>query len=654
MGVEARGAVALSTGGPERLRECASAAARFYRRLERERPALLRAFYRDAFLAHARRLRDGAQALERTLTPGGTDGSLLRELCRRVRETAAALESLGEAFRLPFLLFIVGMGKYGKSTLVNALAGQEVAPVDFLPRTWKIDIYEGSENGAYATLRYRDGREERLDCAAAKQRIAEEEARRERSEQAFASEFRRRAGKLRTVEEKEELIRMLRARILYRSPIQEVRWPCPRKGIFRRFAIVDTPGLWQHERTGDPREDLRDYYHKADGVIWLLDATKLTGRQAREMLNDLDRTLALVGTRRSNMLAVVNRMDLVREHPGAEARVVAEIERRFAGVFDEIIPMSAREAYQAACSGDPLLAERSGLRALLDGIERRFASRAAELQILKKMDGARAYLSLLAQAVQAYKDRLAADEARRAQLERDIENELNHLEGHLKEAFRPPLSAFIEAASQRVWGCRDRLRQLSQQPEPEEQLRRFITQEIVREPELQALMTRCMNEAAAAGALVLAQHWVASQFREYSRIEPSLPSPKLSAGIPSVEVKAAIDAALGRGGFWDAVEDWLAFILGPIWGNRAQHRLWDMLGKLKGDAENLLDAGVKDLCSNVRHHLKRVREQTYADLHGPSEGTPARMQGLEELLKACELQVRKPELARLLVRGGGH
>ena len=38
------------------------------------------------------------------------------------------------------MLFIMGMRKYGKSTLINALLRQKVAEMDFLPKTWKIDV----------------------------------------------------------------------------------------------------------------------------------------------------------------------------------------------------------------------------------------------------------------------------------------------------------------------------------------------------------------------------------------------------------------------------------------------------------------------------------------------------------------------------------
>mgnify|MGYP001015502329 CR=1 FL=1 len=40
----------------------------------------------------------------------------------------------------PVYVMIVGDGKRGKSTLLNALIGQNLAEVNFLPKTWRIDL----------------------------------------------------------------------------------------------------------------------------------------------------------------------------------------------------------------------------------------------------------------------------------------------------------------------------------------------------------------------------------------------------------------------------------------------------------------------------------------------------------------------------------
>src|SRR5690606_35993965 len=129
----------------------------------------------------------------------------------------------------------------------------------------------------------------------------------------------------------------------YRSPIVEVKWPVRAEGISVHFDVVDTPGLWQKRlematpvfegasgrSTGISTdanhfslvssEDLRSYYLQADGVLWMLDATKLATGKPHELLNDLNDALSRVGGVPRNAVAVLNRIDLVRRNGGAEA-----------------------------------------------------------------------------------------------------------------------------------------------------------------------------------------------------------------------------------------------------------------------------------------------------------------------------------------------
>lgn len=665
--MEGRTGIDAPRVGVDPLQEPAKAAVRFYRHLQRKHPELRRAFYQQAFFDHARQLRNLAGRLEATVGSDGSDGGLVRYLCQRVRETAAALESMASGFRSPFLLFVIGMGKFGKSTLVNALVGEEVAPVDFLPKTWKIDVFEGVEGRALATVRYRDGREERLDRAEAHRRIALEEARREQSEQLIEAEFRVRSSNLKTSQEKEKLKRALRDRLLYRSPIVEVRWPCPRKGILQQFAIVDTPGLWQHIGGDDSREDLRDYYYKADGVIWLLDATKLTGRQAREMLDDLDRSLQLVGARRANMVAVVNRMDLVRGSIDGEARVLQAIRHRFGDLFDDVIPMSALEAFEAVRTNNPVLEQRSGLRSLLDTLERCFAARATELQITRKTQGAHAYLAMLAQVVGEYRDRLIRDESRRTNVESAVEADLAAELPPLRASFEQALDEVVEMAKRRIATSEERLHRVralqGEGRTAEEQrsaMRKLILNDMIGLDEINRLVNRYAAELAAIGSLIVSRRWrdsiFASSSEEYgqepavdhvvSGAPPVLECAPIAIAPAASDILDAVDIALKQPGWWDRLKQMLGV---PLPAQQHMHRLVDAI---KEGSRRRFDDCYAGVCRDVRKCLGQIREQTYARLYGPSWMTPRRLELLDDLLAACTKRFSPPQLRELLMVGG--
>lgn len=46
----------------------------------------------------------------------------------------------------PFLLFIMGNGNYGKSTLINSLLQENRVNTNDLPNSWKLDIFTNCNN----------------------------------------------------------------------------------------------------------------------------------------------------------------------------------------------------------------------------------------------------------------------------------------------------------------------------------------------------------------------------------------------------------------------------------------------------------------------------------------------------------------------------
>lgn len=287
------------------------------------------------------------------------------------------------------LLFIIGNGNVGKSTLLNALVGYEVAQTNFLPNTWKIDVYSPEVDSDYAIIKYNDGREHKIPLEKAKTLVANEEHKSKCAQQTCQKEINRILKTLKTREEREEMKTYLKEKYLYRSDIVEVIWPVKKNWLLERCHLVDTPGLNQKLEYVNQQLSVRDYYHKADGVLWLLDGTSISAANSSELYQDLDEGLNHVGGVRENIIGVINRVDLVRKNGGDEAikRLVDDAKNIFNGKFDYIIPLSAQVAYEAVQNNIPDVLEDCGMIELQKKIRELFLVKSESLKKQAKVQG---------------------------------------------------------------------------------------------------------------------------------------------------------------------------------------------------------------------------------------------------------------------------
>ena len=228
-----------------------------------------------------------------------------------------------EDLTAPLLLFVVGEGKFGKSSLINALLGVPAAPVSVLPCTWRIDIYQSSSEGAgaIAELRWRSREElEVLDHAAALQIIAEQE---QHARDALAAHTPQ----------------------SFVSDLVQVRWRSPEFRLPPDVALVDTPGFSQlrsdvaiadaHIRSAQgiritAKEAFEYWYHRADVVVWLFKATRLNDR-------DTELALARLAKHGRTILGAVTHMD--RVPPEQHSEVMTEAQKLFGAHVQGFFPV---------------------------------------------------------------------------------------------------------------------------------------------------------------------------------------------------------------------------------------------------------------------------------------------------------------------------
>jgi small GTP-binding protein len=245
-------------------------------------------------------------------------------------DLAPAIGQLTRELDAPLLVAVMGEFNTGKSTFVNALIGEQIAPMGITPTTATINLLKyGTERGA--RIIWQDDREELLAWSEVPSFLRGLD-----NHQARA---------VRLVE------------LLY--PAEELQ----------RVNVVDTPGLNsivdEHEQTA------REFIQQADAVVWLFSADQ-AGKQTEE------RALETIRKQRLKTVGVVNKVD--RLAPAQIEQVCEHLEEGFGELVDAIIPVSAKQALEALAKEDQDALAASRFGELRGFLEQRIFSRSRRIK----------------------------------------------------------------------------------------------------------------------------------------------------------------------------------------------------------------------------------------------------------------------------------
>lgn len=277
--------------------------------------------------------REGAPA-----APAHEPYALLSQAHRLFARTHELAELSPEAGRLvevldrPLLVTVMGEFNSGKSTFVNALIGEEVAPMGITPTTATINVLKyGAERKGRVV--YHDDEVREVEWG-----------------------------------DVPKLLKGLDAQEAKRIRVVEVLYPLE---TLQRVNVVDTPGLNsihpEHEQTA------RKFIAEADAVLWLFtvdQAAKATEGEA----------LGKIKAAGKKILGVVNKID--RCSPEELARIVEHVRSALGEHLETIVPFAAREALRARKGGpiDDAQLAASNYPALAQALEERFFSRARAIK----------------------------------------------------------------------------------------------------------------------------------------------------------------------------------------------------------------------------------------------------------------------------------
>ena len=350
---------------------------------------------------------------------------------KEINETFKNIKEL----KKPFLLFVIGPGKYGKSTIINSLLEDNILQTKDIPNTWKLDLLIHS-NDRKIEIIYDDDSFQSFSYEKGNEILKNEEIKSKDSKIFAKNEFQKyKNGKNLKIEELKLYKKYLEDKYLYKSNISEVRHYINKEGILNEFIIVDTPGLNQN-LLKNTKKRMIDYYKRADGVIWVLDSQNIVSKSSNDLLNELKENY-LIHNKNNNIICVVNKIDIIKKKENDLFKVKDKINQLYSNYFKDIVLISSKEAIIGYIKNDKNLIESSNIKGLKDSIDINFKRYSEDMQIRSKFKNLKLMSNKIIKEINNYKRNLYSDiykfdEAKRI-LDEEIDIIRNYLLNHINK-----------------------------------------------------------------------------------------------------------------------------------------------------------------------------------------------------------------------------
>ncbi len=352
-----------------------------------------------SYIGYQEMIADITTALEKTGEV--MDNLELDERSKQAKDAAARLKSH------IFSVGIMGEFKRGKSTVINALLGEEVAPADVVPASATLNrITYGLK--PKATIVYKDGKCEEVPVnkiADYVTKITEESAA--------------------TAKSVEQAV---------------VEYPC--QFCKNNVEIIDTPGLNDDERMNEITESV---IPKLDAVVMVLSAGSPFSLSEAEFVRN-----KLMTSDVTRMVVLVNRMDTIYSDKDKE-RILQEIKRKItAEVLDrtaaihgedsklyeetknklagiQVYPLSAIQALVGRIENKPELVEQSGILVFEERLRKLLTEERGALEITRVANVISTLLTEGANALELRINTLEMNEEKFLENKKESEEEIKNL-----------------------------------------------------------------------------------------------------------------------------------------------------------------------------------------------------------------------------------
>lgn len=340
------------------------------------------------------------------------------------KEILKTKESINE-LKNPFLLFVVGSGNYGKSTLINALLKDNLIETTDLPNTWKLDIFIKSQREKLE-INYINDEKKILNLQSGKRVLKEEEEKYKQSKKQVSRELKVYKKNTPNLDSMKEYKESLEEKYLYKSNVSQVKYCIKNDTILNDFVIVDTPGLNQNLVKGTI-DRMKEYYRRSDGVIWIVDAQNIVSKVNNDIIDEIS-MLDSTQITRKNMIAVINKMDIIRKNKHEDIKKIKDmVNEIYKDKFSDIIFISAKEAINGILKNDNSMIEESNIKELYKSIDKNFKEVAEINQIDSKYTNLHIMKNNIKDSITSYKRNLYNDISRYNEAEYELNKSLNNI-----------------------------------------------------------------------------------------------------------------------------------------------------------------------------------------------------------------------------------
>ena len=302
----------------------------------------------------------------------------------------------------PFLLFIIGSGNYGKSTLINALLQDKIIETSDIPNTWKLDMFIKSDDEKLK-ITYSNEKEIVKSLSSGKMLLKEEEHKLKMSKLEISKKILSYKSKLSKEKLKEFKLEQEKL-YLYKSDIEQIQYYLNNKKILNDFTIVDTPGLNQ-TLLKNTLNRMNKYYKKSDGVLWLIDAQNIVSKETNKLIDEINK---IDNLHEKKIIGVVNKIDIINNDKDIK-RIKAKVNELYKNKFNDIVYISARDALNGYINNDKELIAKSNINSLYKAIEVNFKSVCEKNQIASKYKNLFIMKNNILEKIYAYKRSLYKD-----------------------------------------------------------------------------------------------------------------------------------------------------------------------------------------------------------------------------------------------------